>query len=177
MLRRLFVPVILAALTVGAAPDPSFGLGGGERPVRPRVGDHFQCMYRCAERGLEPPARRSSWGSWPSPRPRPESFRHPGPRPHPHPHPPEIPDLFEPCLLIHCTGGGWWPPRPHPHWCDDLVPWSWFRHGWYSHYRPYRHCRPHGGYHHDRYDRYRDRDRDHSGGYDAHRHHPRDRDF
>ena len=174
MLRRLFVPEILAALTLGAAPDPSFGLGSGERHVRLRAGDHFQCMYRCAERGLEPPTRRYSWGSWPSPRPGPQSFRHPGPRPHPQPHPPEIPPWLRPCLLAFCAGGDW-PHWPDPSWCDDLVPW--YRHGWYGHYRPYRHCRPHGGHHHDRYDRYRDRDRDHSGGYDAHRHHPRDRDF
>lgn len=175
MLRRLFVPVILAALTLGAAPAPSFALGSGERRVRLPAADHFQCMYRCAERGLEPPTRRYSFGAWPSPRPSPQSLRHTGPRPHPHPHPPEKPPWPGHCWLAFCAGGGWGPHGPGPHWCDDLVPW--YRHGWYGHYRPSRHCRPHGGHHPDRHDRHRDRDRDHSGGYDAHRHHPRDRDF
>ncbi len=123
MLRRLFVPVILAALTLGAAPDPAFGLGSGERQVRLRAGDHLQCMYRCAERGLEPPTRRYGWGSWPRPRPRPR--------------PPARPSGNRPGCWLFCGHDGWY---GHSGW--------WGYGGWWG-----------------------------NRGYDAHRHHPRGRDF
>ena len=156
--RRLFVPAIVAALTLGVAPSPSFGLGD----------DHFRCMYRCDERGgsfrpppLEPSPRRSGWRSWTWPS-------------RPHPRPPASPPRPRPGCWLFCGGHGgpiWSGPHmwcgPGPFHLDD----DWHRH------RP---CRPHrpGWYDHDRSDGYdRHRDRDDSRGYDAHRHHPRDRDF
>ena len=64
-------------------------------------------------------------------------------------------------------GGPYWWCGPGPYYLDDPT----------SGHRP---CRPHRPRWHDydRYDRYdRHRDRDDDRGYDAHRHHPRGRDF
>jgi hypothetical protein len=167
MVRRFIVPVFVAALALGVAPSPSFGLGAG--PVRPRFDDHYRCMYRCDERG-------ESWRPEPRP-PRPGWHWPPRPRPHP-----VRPSWHRPgCWLFCGPGSGGW---PDPYW--------WCRPGhfydpdgdvlWSGRHWPHRPCPPHrpGWYDHDRYDRYdryRDRDRDDSGGYDAHRHHPRGRDF
>ena len=170
MVRRLFVPVLLVALALGAAPSPSFGLGGSD--VRPRAGDHLRCMYRCEERGeFRPPPRRPSWGSWPSPRPRPR--------------PPARPSWHRPGCWLFCGDGGW---SGRGGWSG---PQSWCRPdpgygGWYGHSGPYgyggwfsesarhrRPCRPDNrGWHHRPHRRHDD-----SRGYDAHRHHPRSRDF
>jgi hypothetical protein len=113
MVRRLFVPAIVAALILGVAPSPSFGLGA--REVRPRFDDHYRCMYRCDERGeswrptWEPRPRRSDRGPWP-PRPRPR---------------PPRPAWERPGCWLFC-GGGWgsgsW---SGPHW--------WY--GWWDHDR------------------------------------------
>lgn len=165
MVRRFFVPVFVAALILGVAPSPSFGLGAGEVRPRHRIDDHYRCMYRCEERGeWRPPPRRANWGSWPEPRPRPR--------------PPARPSGHRPCWLF-CGGGGWghggWGHGGSgPYWWCGPGPY--YRHGWYGHSRP---CRPGGHrpgwYDHDRYDRHRDRDDDR--GYNAHRSHPRGRDF
>jgi hypothetical protein len=156
MVRRLFVPAIVAALILGVAPAPSFGLAD----------DHYRCMYRCDERGgsfrpahHEPASRRAGprkGSSWPWP-----------PRPRPGPRPPARPSWQDPRCWLFCGGDRgpiWSGPHqwcgPGPYYLDD---------DWYGH-RP---CRPHRpGWSDD--DRYRDHD---GRGYDAHRHHPRDGDF
>jgi hypothetical protein len=164
MVRRFSVPVFVAALILGVAPSPSFGLGAGE--VRPRFDDHYQCMYRCDDRGdFRPPSRphRLGWGSWP---------------PRPRPRPPTRPSSHRPGCWLFCGSdhGGWGGAWSGPHWWCGPGPFfddGWYRHsGWHG--RP---CRPHGygGSDHDRYDRHRDRDE--GSGYDAHRSHPRGRDF
>ncbi|MEW6477648.1 MAG: hypothetical protein AB1679_35835 [Actinomycetota bacterium] len=189
MVRRLFVPVLLAALTLGVAPAPAFGFHG--RDGRAWSGDHFRCMYRCDDRGdsFRPPPRRPPWESWTRPRHRPPA------RPSRH---------RQDCWLFCGPGGrdqrgsdhgGWndggWGQRgwdrgwDHGGWNDGgwgHSRWS-GRHRWCgpgSWHRPGRSCW-HGGHRwhdHDRYDRpHRDRGRDHSGGYNAHRRHPRGRDF
>lgn len=168
MVRRFFVPVFVAALILGVAPSPSFGLGAGEVRPRHRFDDHYRCMYRCDERGdsFRPPPRphRPGWGSWP---------------PRPRPRPPARPSWHRPGCWLFCGPGGWGGGWSGPYgWCGP-GPFSddgWYRNsGWHG-----RHCRPdgHGWYDHDRYDRSdRHRGHDDDRGYDAHRSHPRGRDF
>ena len=156
-MRRFLVPVFVTALTLGIAPRPSFG-----------ADDHFRCMYRCAERGLDPP-RRSGLRQWAWP----------------HPRPPARPRSDRRCWIF-CgsergrgwgdggwgggrSGGSWWDHDRYDH-HDRWDRWDWHgRWGRWNRYDPW-----------DRYDRYdgydRHRDRDGSG-YDAHRSHPRGRDF
>ena len=160
-MRRLFVPVITAALILGVAPSPSFGLGIGEVRPHHRDDDHYRCMYRCEERG--------------------ESFR---PPPRPRPPAQDRPRKGEAVAAqrhffppIYCLPIGELPLYRHGGWGHDWCYWqSW--HPRPGGYRPcwYRPCRPHRPWNdYDRYDRYRDRDDDR--GYDAHRQHPRGRDF
>src|SRR3712207_4566582 len=80
MYRRLFVAVLVAALTLAVAPRAASGLGGGE--ARPRGDAPFRCMYRCVDRadsnavrpnwergdGWSRPARGDSWDRWHGPR-------------------------------------------------------------------------------------------------------------
>jgi hypothetical protein len=164
MVRRLFVPAIVAALILGVAPSPSFGSGAPQ--IRPRFDDHYRCMYRCDERGEsfrpphhEPSPRPSGWRSWTWPS-------------RPHLRPPTRPPWDRPGCWLFCNGGG-------PIWSG---PYAWCGPGpFYLDDDPYRHrpCRPHrpDWYDYDRYDRSdRHRDRD-DRGYDAHRRHPRGSDF
>ena len=169
MFRRLFVSVLVAALTLAVAPHPASGLGD----------DHFRCMYRCKQRGdsyAQP--RRSS----------------------------PVRPLRHDCSCGWGQGGwgrGGHGPWSGAGWHGGQNRAEGYGDGWY--HRPGRWDRRDRGDRGDRWDRrarwdrrdrwdrrgwgghrwrwdHRDRgehrhDPSRDSGYDAHRHHPRGRDF
>lgn len=176
MFRRLFVAVLVAALTLAVAPRPSFGLDAS--PVRPRADDHLRCMYRCQERGTQKPQPKARLDK--PVRPLRHCFQC-GDMQRPYPYgPPNFGGRWQ-----KFNGPVWlWTPPRRPMY-DDSWDGGWGQPGWHDkadddgwRRRPLssqlwsrggRSDRGHGG------DRWHDPSR--WSGYDAHRNHPRDRDF